>query len=47
MRYLLDTNIIAEPTKPQPQVLERLAQFASERQLNNSLQNWILLNSYS
>jgi len=30
MRYLLDTNIIAEPTKPQPSqpVLDRLTQFA-------------------
>ncbi len=32
MRYLLDTNIIAEPTKPQPhpQVLDRLTQLAGE-----------------
>jgi tRNA(fMet)-specific endonuclease VapC len=32
MRYLLDTNIIAEPTKPQPnqQVLDRIAQFEGE-----------------
>lgn len=32
MRYLLDTNIIAEPTKPQPnqQVLDKLTQFAGE-----------------
>jgi tRNA(fMet)-specific endonuclease VapC len=32
MRYLLDTNIIAEPTKPQPnqKVLDRLTQFEGE-----------------
>jgi tRNA(fMet)-specific endonuclease VapC len=32
MRYLLDTNIIAEPTKPQPnqQVLDRLIQLAGD-----------------
>lgn len=32
MRYLLDTNIIAEPTKakPNPQVLDRLNQSAEE-----------------
>jgi tRNA(fMet)-specific endonuclease VapC len=32
MRYLLDTNIMAEPTKPQPnqEVLDRLAQFAGD-----------------
>jgi tRNA(fMet)-specific endonuclease VapC len=32
MRYLLDTNIIAEPTKPQPnqQVLDKLTQLAGE-----------------
>lgn len=32
MRYLLDTNIIAEPTKPQPDanVLDRLTQLAQE-----------------
>lgn len=32
MRYLLDTNIIAEPTKvkPNPQVLDRLNQCAEE-----------------
>jgi tRNA(fMet)-specific endonuclease VapC len=32
MRYLLDTNIIAEPTKPQPEkrVLNLLAQCGSE-----------------
>jgi tRNA(fMet)-specific endonuclease VapC len=32
MRYLLDTNIIAEPTKPQPYqpVLDRLIQFNHE-----------------
>jgi tRNA(fMet)-specific endonuclease VapC len=32
MRYLLDTDIIAEPTKPQPnqQVLDRIAQFEGE-----------------
>ncbi len=32
MRYLLDTNIIAEPAKPQPnqQVLDRIAQFEGE-----------------
>jgi tRNA(fMet)-specific endonuclease VapC len=32
MRYLLDTNIIAEPTQPQPhqQVLDRLTSFEAE-----------------
>jgi tRNA(fMet)-specific endonuclease VapC len=32
MRYLLDTNIIAEPTKPQPnpQVLAQITQFAED-----------------
>jgi tRNA(fMet)-specific endonuclease VapC len=32
MRYLLDTNIIAEPTKPQPNptVANRIAQYYSE-----------------
>lgn len=32
MRYLLDTNVIAEPTKPQPnqQVLNRFTQLAEE-----------------
>jgi tRNA(fMet)-specific endonuclease VapC len=32
MRYLLDTNIIAEPTKPQPQpqILAQLTEFAGD-----------------
>ena len=32
MRYLLDTNIIAEPTKPQPvqPVIDRLTQFGGD-----------------
>jgi predicted nucleic acid-binding protein len=32
MRYLLDTNIIAEPTKPRPnqEVLDRLTQVAGD-----------------
>jgi tRNA(fMet)-specific endonuclease VapC len=39
MRYLLDTNIIAEPTKPQPNptVANRIAQYYSEVAIASSL----------
>jgi tRNA(fMet)-specific endonuclease VapC len=37
MRYLLDTNIIAEPTKPEPnqQVLDRLTSFETESAISS------------